>query len=150
LTDQQYAILDQGMRHLPGGVDEYLKLRRAQQKREPGPSSATGSGGSGGAAGGASGSAADDDGRAPAGSALAGADRRAAQKELSAIERRFDTLGQAIASVHERLAAHDQADYSGLQRVTAELHAFEAADHPRPCWLTRSRAPALTRPLSRA
>src|SRR5690606_370898 len=103
VTDQQYAILDQGMRHLPGGVDEYLKLRRAQQKNEPGSRSAPRSAGSG-----------------------VGADRRAAQKELSAIERRFDKLGQAIASVHERLATHDQADYAGLQRVTGELHEFEA------------------------
>src|SRR5690606_19890123 len=27
VTDNQYAILDGRMRHLPGGVDEYLKLR---------------------------------------------------------------------------------------------------------------------------
>ncbi len=28
VTDQQYAILDGRFRHLPGGVDEYLRLRR--------------------------------------------------------------------------------------------------------------------------
>jgi len=110
VTDQQYAILDGRLRHLPGGVDEYLRLRRAQPMGESGPRSATG----------------DDDGGAQGGSALAGAERRAAQKELSAIERRFDKLGQSIASVHERLAVHDQADYTGLQRVTEELHEFEA------------------------
>ena len=27
VTDQQYAILDGSLRHLPGGIDEYLKLR---------------------------------------------------------------------------------------------------------------------------
>ncbi|HHW82738.1 MAG TPA: ABC-F family ATP-binding cassette domain-containing protein, partial [Actinomycetales bacterium] len=27
VTDQQYAILGRGLRHLPGGVDEYLRLR---------------------------------------------------------------------------------------------------------------------------
>ena len=30
VTDQQYAVIDGGLRHLPGGVDEYLELRRAQ------------------------------------------------------------------------------------------------------------------------
>src|SRR5690606_30390185 len=29
VTDQQYAILGGRLRHLPGGVDEYLKLRAA-------------------------------------------------------------------------------------------------------------------------
>src|SRR5690606_25969383 len=28
VTDQQYAVLDGRMRHLPGGVDQYLQLRR--------------------------------------------------------------------------------------------------------------------------
>ena len=38
VTDQQYAILDGRLRHLPGGVDEYLRLRTAQQrKRMPRP-----------------------------------------------------------------------------------------------------------------
>ena len=30
VTDQQYAILNGQLRHLPGGVDEYLKLRTHQ------------------------------------------------------------------------------------------------------------------------
>ena len=30
VTDQQYAILDGRLRHVPGGVDEYLRLRAAQ------------------------------------------------------------------------------------------------------------------------
>lgn len=57
ITDQQYAILDGHLRHLPGGVDQYLRLRKEQdsprrptrarpgtQPRRPGcraPSSAT-------------------------------------------------------------------------------------------------------------
>ena len=30
VTDHQYAVLDTHLRHLPGGVDEYLRLRAAQ------------------------------------------------------------------------------------------------------------------------
>ncbi|MDN6528022.1 MAG: ATP-binding cassette domain-containing protein, partial [Brevibacterium sp.] len=32
VTDQQYAILDHGLRHVPGGVDEYLALRAESAK----------------------------------------------------------------------------------------------------------------------
>ncbi len=33
VTDHQYAVLDGRLRHLPGGVDEYLRLRRSAQPR---------------------------------------------------------------------------------------------------------------------
>ena len=32
ITDQQYAILDGHFRHLPGGVDQYLRLRKEQDR----------------------------------------------------------------------------------------------------------------------
>ena len=31
ITDQQYAVLDGGLRHLPGGVDEYVRLSRERR-----------------------------------------------------------------------------------------------------------------------
>src|SRR5207248_4122571 len=41
VTDQQYALIDGGLRHLPGGVEEYLALRR-ERKEPPGrPARAT-------------------------------------------------------------------------------------------------------------
>ena len=42
VTDQQYAILSGRLRHLPGGVDEYLRLR-ARERAEPATSAAAGS-----------------------------------------------------------------------------------------------------------
>ena len=33
VTDQQYAILDNRLRHVPGGVEEYLRLRAEQERR---------------------------------------------------------------------------------------------------------------------
>ena len=33
VTDQQYAVLDGRLRHLPGGVDEYLRLRGGRRAR---------------------------------------------------------------------------------------------------------------------
>ena len=57
---------------------------------------------------------------------LAGAERRNAEKELSAIDRRLVKLATEIRTSHERIAAHDQGDYAGLGGLTAELEGHEA------------------------
>jgi ABC transport system ATP-binding/permease protein len=107
VTDQQYAILDGRLRHLPGGVDEYLRLRR-----EP-PSSRTNSPvtPTGGAGAGASG--------------LSGSERRTAQKEVASIERRLDKLHAEVKSLHQRMADHEPSDYEGLQKLANRLRAVE-------------------------
>ena len=44
VTDQQYAVLDGRLRHLPGGVEEYLKIRSGTAATAPNASAASGSG----------------------------------------------------------------------------------------------------------
>ncbi|WP_375383754.1 ABC-F family ATP-binding cassette domain-containing protein [uncultured Microbacterium sp.] len=108
VTDQQYAILDGRLRHLPGGVDEYLRLRHLQQQNADAAASA-----SGGA-------------KAPVATrSLAGADLRAAQKEVSAIERRLSKLDALINFAHIAIAEHDQADYDGIAAQSATLHELQ-------------------------
>ncbi|GAB95268.1 ATPase subunit of ABC transporter with duplicated ATPase domains [Kineosphaera limosa] len=110
-TDQQYAIIDGRLRHMPGGVDEYLRLRHAQQAgAERAGGSPLGPGGSGGAS----------DHR------VNGAQDRALRKEITAIERKLDRLAKSIAGIHDRMAAHDQSDYAGLGSLSAELRAAES------------------------
>ncbi|MGO4300755.1 ABC-F family ATP-binding cassette domain-containing protein [Leifsonia sp. RAF41] len=106
VTDQQYAVLDGRLRHLPGGVDEYLRLRRAQSA-EP-------------AAGGATATA-----TATSTPALSGAALRTAEKELTALDRRLAKVTDQVAAKHEELARHDQSDYVGLGRLTDELRTLE-------------------------
>ena len=117
VTDQQYAIVDGHLRHLPGGVDEYLALR-AEAGVGPAPAGA-----------GPTLQQAAATSVAPQGE-LSGADERAARKELSAVERRLERLSQQQAQLHERMAAHDQGDYQGLADLTAELRQLgdQAAD----------------------
>ncbi|ORA76822.1 ABC transporter ATP-binding protein [Mycolicibacter kumamotonensis] len=103
VTDQQYAILDGRLRHLPGGVDEYLRLA-ADARRAPASRPAAGA--------------------EPAG-ALSGAELRAAQKDLSAVERRLARLAKQIDAKHHELAAHDQSDHVGLAELTRQLRALE-------------------------
>ncbi|WOQ68971.1 ABC-F family ATP-binding cassette domain-containing protein [Microbacterium limosum] len=109
VTDQQYAILDRRLRHLPGGVEEYLRRRHEQQRDAAGGSSAAASGRAS---------------SAPA-SALTGAERRAAEKELAAAERRMAKLTSEIERKRTALADHDQGDFVGLGEKMAEIGALE-------------------------
>ncbi|HEX5856940.1 MAG TPA: ABC-F family ATP-binding cassette domain-containing protein [Microbacterium sp.] len=108
VTDQQYAIEDGRLRHLPGGVEEYLRRRaaaRSAQLAGPAASASTAS--------------------APA-AGLSGAERRNAEKELSSIERQLAKLGRRITAAHDDLATHDQSDYPGIGRLNAELQSLES------------------------
>ncbi|MDV3269912.1 ABC-F family ATP-binding cassette domain-containing protein [Mycobacterium avium] len=102
VTDQQYAVLDGRLRHLPGGIDEYLRL--AAQRRDAAPPAGPTS---------------------VAPQAMSGAQRRAAEKELAAADRRLARLAEQIKDKHEELAAHDQSDHVGITRLTRELRALE-------------------------
>ena len=113
VTDQQYAILDKRLRHLPRGVDQYLELRAGVST-----SSTTGD-----RAQSRSGSTTGD--RAQSRS-LSGADLRNAQKEHAAAGRKIEKLTAQIAEVHARMAVHDQSDYTGLGALSAELAAIQS------------------------
>ncbi|MEV4667986.1 ABC-F family ATP-binding cassette domain-containing protein [Microbacterium sp. LWO12-1.2] len=93
VTDQQYAILDGRLRHLPGGVDEYLRLRQLQDAAPAKSQTAVNTAKTAG---------------------LDGAALRSAQKEISSLERRIEKLTQQIDKAKHALAEHDQADFEGL------------------------------------
>ena len=135
VTDQQYAILDGTLRHLPGGVDEYLALSAAGGGSGLPESSV----GSGLAESGLAESGLAESGLAVSG--LSGAERRALEKELAAIERKLARISGEIAKVHEQMAAHDQSDYSGLSDLTAKLRAKEdEVDDLESRWLELSNS----------
>jgi ABC transport system ATP-binding/permease protein len=103
VTDQQYAILDGRLRHLPGGVDEYLRLTAAAADvRAAAPVAST---------------------AAP--QAISGADLRAAEKEIAAIDRRLARLAEQIAAKHQELADYDQSDHVGITRLTQQLRGLQ-------------------------
>lgn len=110
VTDQQYAILDGRLRHVPGGVDEYLRLRSEQDAAHatdrPDVASQPGS-------------------EQPTG-AVSGAQRHAAQKEISSIERRLDKLTATIEAVHQQMAEDDPSDYERLQQRADEVRELES------------------------
>ncbi|WP_109210848.1 MULTISPECIES: ABC-F family ATP-binding cassette domain-containing protein [Microbacterium] len=111
VTDQQYAILGGHLRHLPGGVDEYLRLREREKSAPAATSKATDA-------------AAAASVPSPA-SALSGQELRAAQKEVAALERRLEKLEGQIAAARTALADHDQSDYVGLGAEMARIGELE-------------------------
>jgi ATP-binding cassette subfamily F protein uup len=103
VTDQQYAILDGRLRHLPGGIDEYLRLSaQAGARRVATPAAKT--------------SVSQD---------ISGAELRSVQKEIAAIERRLARLAGQIEAKHRELAEHDQSDHVGVTGLTEQLRELE-------------------------
>ena len=118
VTDQQYAIIDGHLRHLPGGVDEYLRLRAGQ--------AASGSAASGSVASGSVASGSVGEGVSTSstnGADLSGAELRALQKELASVERRIAKLTDEIHAAQTKLAEHDHTDYVGLSTKMAAIGA---------------------------
>jgi ATPase subunit of ABC transporter with duplicated ATPase domains len=103
VTDQQYAILDGRLRHLPGGVDEYLRLTAQANTERAAPSAA----------------------RPSDSQEISGAELRAVHKEIAGIDRRLARLADQIAAKHRELAEHDQSDHIGITRLTQELRDLE-------------------------
>lgn len=123
VTDQQYAILDHRLRHLPGGVDEYLTLREMEQRR----AKVNVEEGAAGANQRAVHSADEATGTAHGVSAptLSGAELRAAEKERAAVERKMEKMQAEITQSREGLAELDQADYQLLAVEMAKITALE-------------------------
>ncbi|RKT36432.1 ATPase subunit of ABC transporter with duplicated ATPase domains [Microbacterium sp. AG1240] len=120
VTDQQYAILGGKLRHLPGGVDEYLRLRAKGEGAAPTPA-----------------------GGNPSTStpALSGGDLRAAQKEVSAIERKIVKLDGQVSSARTALVEWDPSDYEGLGAEMKRITALEAErDELEGRWMELSEA----------
>ncbi|WP_203581264.1 ABC-F family ATP-binding cassette domain-containing protein [Microbacterium hibisci] len=111
VTDQQYAILGGHLRHLPGGVDEYLRLRERERAAGPATSKATDAA-----------AAASLPSSSPA---LSGQALRAAQKEVASLERRLEKLETQIGAARTALAHHDQSDYVGLGAEMARIGELE-------------------------
>jgi len=157
VTDQQYAVMDGGLRHLPGGVDEYIALAQNRAKQGGGvgtfgpDASAFSSDAANLSRGGRARevpAVASSDGasnasevRSVRGTALAGADLRATQKELAAVERRLKKVLQQKAELNAKMTAHDPEDYPGLAALAARLPVLDAeAAGLEERWLTLSEA----------
>jgi ABC transport system ATP-binding/permease protein len=103
VTDQQYAVIDGGLRHLPRGVDEYLELTSHSPRKATSKPTTT---------------------KMPV--RYSGAELRNAEKEFAAAGRKLDKLAAQVADVHEKLSQHGQNDAAEVRALSAELRKLEA------------------------
>ncbi|MBA4084057.1 MAG: ABC transporter ATP-binding protein [Kytococcus sp.] len=117
ITDQQYAILDGRLRHVPGGVDEYLRLRQAQRSTG-GPAAMSG----------APTAATTKGGGAPPSSsseepAVDPAAQREARKAMARVEKQLAKVAAREDRLHHEMAdaVHDHARLGELNAQLGEL-----------------------------
>ncbi|HQY34481.1 ABC-F family ATP-binding cassette domain-containing protein [Actinotalea sp.] len=118
VCDVQWALLGDGaLRDLPGGVEQYLTLRRAAIAA---PASAPV------AAARATGAGATAAGDGPAGGAApSAAELHAARKDLARIERRLSRIAALEATLHERMVAV-ASDHTAVLALDDELRELAA------------------------
>ena len=113
VTDDQYALIGGTLRHLPGGVDEYLRITASSTSADArvvtNAAVATG---------------ADPAAAAPAENAapkLSGGQQREMRKQMASLERRTETLRGKVAQAQERMVQADPSDYMALGAIQDEI-----------------------------
>jgi ATP-binding cassette subfamily F protein uup len=100
VTDNQYAILGDGaLRHLPGGVDQYLQLRKPKTENKPRPEYRT--------------------------PGLTGAERRNLEKEQARLSRQIEKLTLEIESHKSAMGELAVDDYLQLGEMGKQLIELE-------------------------
>ena len=133
VTDQQFALIGGKIRHLPGGVQDYLDMTEAiKNGKDPFADEKTGGRNKRNATGNASADSGDSGEADAAGAAkeqksasatpkLSGKAFHEASRRVSAIERKLAKLEEQKADLEQRMAAHDPSDYEGLNKLNEQL-----------------------------
>ena len=119
VTDDQFALLDGKIRHVPGGVDEYLRLldARGEVRAEAKTARAAPKGSAANTSTGDSG-----EGHKPV---LPRAEEYRLKKELASTERKLETLAKKADAIRAEMGEADPSDYLALGDVQGRLHAVE-------------------------
>lgn len=112
VTDDQYALIDGRLRHLPGGIDEYLALGE-QTGKEPSSNQEA---------------ARKETTSKPSPSAsLSNQELRSLKKQLQSTERKMATLQGRIDDADQRLQDADSTDYVVLGEIQTEKDSYRAS-----------------------
>ena len=135
VTDQQFALIGGKVRHLPGGVQDYLDMTEAiKNGKDPFADEKSGKAGKGrkngvtddsaaNAGSVAADSAVPSDESAKSTPKLTGKAFHEASKRVAAIERKLAKLEEQKADLEAQMAAHDPSDYEGLNKLNEQLQA---------------------------
>ena len=126
VTDNQYALINGHLRHLPGGIDEYLKIMKGLQAQDaPAASSKKG----------------EKREEPPCGEGLSNQELRALKKTLQSTERKMGTLAGKIDEAKQRIVDADPTDYQALGSIQEEITQLESQlEELELTWLETSEA----------
>lgn len=135
VTDQQFALIGGKVRHLPGGVQDYLDMVEDLKNGKGLPEDRAGFAGTGGSSAkrGAQGkgsaaeslpqSTSSEGTQDSAEPKLSGKAFHEASKRVNAIERKLAKLEEQKSDLEAQMASHDPSDYEGLNKLNEQLTA---------------------------
>ena len=151
VTDQQFALIVGKVRHLPGGVQDYLDMvedikngkglpeDRAGFAGTGGSSAKRGAQGKGSAAESLPQSTSSEGTQDSAVPKLSGKAFHEASKRVNAIERKLAKLEEQKSDLEAQMASHDPSDYEGLNKLNEQLTAVNSeSDDLEAEWLELS------------
>ena len=151
VTDQQFALIGGKVRHLPGGVQDYLDMVEDLKNGKGLPGDKTGFAGTGGSSAkrGAQGkgsaaesvpqSTSSEGTQDSAEPKLSGKAFHEASKRVNAIERKLAKLEEQKSDLEAQMASHDPSDYEGLNKLNEQLTAVNSeSDDLEAEWLELS------------
>ena len=136
VTDDQFALIEGKVVHVPRGVDEYLELLedRAHAKQKGGSSSAAGSSSKGSGKGNAAGKGSAQSGgtrdassgaKDSSGSVLSAAQARDIRKKLQSLERKMNTAQRKVDEAKQAQLEVDPYDYVALGEAQIKVKECE-------------------------
>lgn len=151
VTDQQFALIGGKVRHLPGGVQDYLDMVEDLKNGKGLPEDKAGFAGTGGSSTkrGAQGkgsaaeslpqSTSSEGAQDSAEPKLSGKAFHEASKRVNAIERKLAKLEEQKSDLEAQMASHDPSDYEGLNKLNEQLTAVNGeSDDLEAEWLELS------------
>lgn len=122
VTDQQWALIGGTLRHVPGGVDEYLRLTEGLSAGGSARPQAPGF--NGGQGGDPNPSNAPQTGAQGSQNGLSNAERQRLKKEVASLERKMETRRAKVEELERGMFGIDPTDFAAL---TAQQDAVAAA-----------------------
>lgn len=143
VTDQQFALIDGKIRHLPGGVDEYLNIMEDYERANMQESKADFAASSRAVAGDLldadSAEKSNQKSNQKYEAKLSGKAYYDATRRVAAIERKLEKLEEEKSEIEQKMASHDPSDFVGLQELNEKLQANQSESSAlEEEWLTLS------------
>lgn len=139
VTDQQFALIDGKIRHLPGGVDEYLKIMEDYERANMQESKADFEASSRAVAGDSLDADSAEKSNQKYEAKLSGKAYYDATRRVAAIERKLEKLEEEKSAIEQKMASHDPSDFVGLQELNEKLQANQSESSAlEEEWLTLS------------